>query len=71
MVIGWFMWREKRDVERQEARHRDNLEAQQRIASAFSTNTTALMIAVEGMKSMDRAYAELAAKLKASTERGV
>lgn len=66
-VLGIWLWymiaRDKKESEKQDKRHEDNLEAQKKVEEAFKTCITSITIAVEGMKSMDRAYAELAAKL--------
>lgn len=69
-MLGWFMWKEKldRDERKQEKidmerRHAENLEQQKKVEDAFKTCITSITIAMEGMKSMDRTYADLASKL--------
>lgn len=68
IVIGWFMWRDKRESERQDKRHTENLEQQRKIEDAFRTNTTSIIVALSALKSLDIAHSDLVASLKHANE---
>lgn len=59
----WMLYRDKRESDKTDLRHQEHMDQQKKIEKSFQRCITAITVTMEGMKSMDRAYLELAAKL--------
>lgn len=64
IMLGWFMWRDKRESEKQDKRHEENLAAQRAIEDAFRTNTTSIITSMAGVKHLDGVIADLLARIE-------
>lgn len=69
VMLLWFMWRDKRESEKQDLRHRENLEQQKRIEDAFRTNTNSIMVGMGAIKHLDGAYTEMLARIKIENDK--
>ena len=70
VMLGWFMYRDKRESDKQDLRHKENLEQSKAIENAFRTNTTSIIVAVAATKNIDAGYAELLEKVRQENETG-
>lgn len=64
VMLIWFMYRDKRESDKQDTRHRENLEASKAIEDAFRTNTNSIITAMSAIKHMDIAYQEIFVRIK-------
>lgn len=66
VMLIWFMYRDKRESDKQDTRHRENLEASKAIENAFRTNTESIIVGLAAMKTVDLGYSELLNKIRES-----
>lgn len=64
VIIGWFMYRDKRESEKQDVRHKENIEQQKQIADAFRNNTESIIIGISALQTLDESYAKLLSKVQ-------
>lgn len=64
--VLWLLWRDKRESEKKDQQHKENQESLARMSDGLRSVTLSIAVAMEGMKSMDRAYHDLAERIKAT-----
>ncbi len=65
----YMLWRDKRDSEKQDKRHDENLAAMKKVENAFRVNTESIIVGIASLKTIDGGYAELLSKIRESNSR--
>lgn len=63
--VLWMLYRDKRESEKQDKRHEENLAAQKAIEKAFRTNTTSIIVVLSKLKNLDTTSLDILERIKA------
>lgn len=66
--VIYLVWRDKREGEKADKRHEDNLAQQKRVEEAFRSTTTAVITTMAGLQNLDESYSRLLKKIEEANE---